>query len=68
MPICHGPAITPQRSIDGPEAVRVGVLGDQELGRELGQRTSVLRTRTPSSAVSFLPSSRERALYVIGTS
>ena len=32
------------------------------------QRTSVRSTRRPSSAVSFLPSSRERALYVIGTS
>ena len=32
------------------------------------QRTSVRSTRRPSSAVSFLPSSRERAAYEIGTS
>ena len=32
------------------------------------QRRSVRSTRSPSSVVSFLPSSRERALYVIGTS
>ena len=32
------------------------------------QRTSVRSTRRPSRVVSFLPSSRERALYVIGTS
>ena len=32
------------------------------------QRSSVRSTRSPSIAVSFLPSSRERAAYVIGTS
>ena len=32
------------------------------------QRRSVRSTRTPSRAVSFLPSSRDRAAYEIGTS
>ena len=36
--------------------------------QSIRQRTSVRSTRSPSSVVSFLPSSRERALYVIGTS
>ena len=37
-------------------------------GQSTRQRRSVRSTRSPSSAVSFLPSSRERASYVIGTS
>ncbi len=35
LPICHGPAITPQRSIVARRLEGVGVLGEQQLGGEL---------------------------------
>ena len=37
FPICQGPAITPQRSIDRCEAEDRPVLLDQELGGQLGR-------------------------------
>ena len=43
----------------------VAVAGGRQ---EIRQRISVLSTRAPSSAVSFLPSARDRARYEIGTS
>ena len=43
LPICHGPAITPQRSITVRQPVGRGVLGHQQLGREL--RRAVERAR-----------------------
>ena len=47
------------------EAVRAAYARRRQSAR---QRTSVRSTRRPSRAVSFLPSSRERAAYEIGTS
>ena len=49
-------------------STRSGPCTGTRCGQSTRQRRSVRSTRSPSSVVSFLPSSRERALYVIGTS
>ena len=60
--------VLPGRLGDLLRARWLGVDGHLVGAQASRQRTSVRSTRRPSSAVSFLPSSRVRARYEIGTS